>query len=411
MKKRLFASVITILFFLNIRAQEEFPLKFFNGELDYILEFSSNLSNDEDFFWRAKVLNEQNKIHEAISLLEKGVVNYDTNKQLKQLLADYYYKSHQYSKALVLYKTELENNENFIKTINILDFQNKHKISIDLLQERVALDSSNVQLYQMLGDNYLKLDSISQAINFFQSVLFMEPNNQKYAYKLAALYNKTENYNNAIAICDSAISNDSTSFNFVKLKGIACFRKGEYELASECFTRLLISGDSTVYFLKNTGISKYKLNETSEAKDFLRKAYLKDTTDSQITYFLSKCYENSVELDSVLYFLSKTEGLLMPDSAVMSYLYIDKAGYYHAITEYQMAVKCYIKAYSYKAENSLLFNIASINQYKLNKREQALKYYEAFIENVVEIEKSTLFELANERVAFLKRELFFEGKH
>lgn len=406
-----YTPIIFIFLFFNVSAQDEYPFKYFNEELDYILEHSSKLANVEDFFWRAKVLNAQDQTPQAIALLEKGIVTYDTNTQLKQLLADYYYQSHQYSKALNLYASELQNIDNFFKTITILDFQNKYRTSIDLLHERLTLDTCNVQLYQLLGDNYLKLDSLDQAINWYQSVIHMDPNNQKYAFKLAALYNKTENYNDAIAICDSVISKDSTSYNFVKLKGIACFKLGEYELASECFESLLSAGDSSAFVLKNMGISKSRLNETSEAKDLLRKAYSIETTDYEITYFLSKCYTNSAELDSVLFFLNRTQSLISPDSTLMSIIYIDKAKYYHDIAEYHTAVKCYINAHSYKTMNSLLFHIASINEFKLNNREQAIKYYEAYIENVVEREKATLLELAHERVALLKKDVFFEGNN
>jgi len=391
-------------------AQEGYPFKFFNREFDYILEYSANLSTEDDFYWRAKVLKEQKKTQEAISLLENSINTYDQNKQIKLLLADYYYETYQYSRAFSLYQTNLEDINVFIKTINILDFLGQNKKCVELVEERIAKDSNNIELYQMLGDNYLKLDSINQAINYYQKILLLNPDNQKYAYKLALLFNKAKKFDNALAISDSVITKDSTCFNFIKIKGIALFSKQEYVQASFCFMKLLYSGDSSIFNLKHYGICKYKLNELSESKYFLQKAYLKNPTDSEITYFLSKCYETSAEMDSGLFFLNKTELLLMPDSSSMYAIYVDKAIYYDALTIYDMAVNCFKIAYSYNEVNSLLFNIASIYQYKLNKKELALKYYESFIENIGDVEKSTLFDLAKERLTFLKEELFFEGK-
>lgn len=419
--RRIVILIIRVVLSSSLFSQVNYETLFINGEYEKIIQESKNLVSSNDYYWNSLILDKQGESLRAIEILSDGLSKYTNNQMLEKLLIDLLYKTGQYSQTKLLLSKYLENNDMFLKFINILGFESEYKTAINYLTEKIKTDSLNIEFLGLLGDYYFQIENLAASIATLEKLVILNPNDQKNLNKLANLYIKSKDYVKAIRICDIVLEKDTLNKKFIRVKGIANFSNANFDIAANCFKKLLALHDSDKFILKNLGVSEFRSSSFKESREHLLMAYKLDSNDYEINYFLGKAYLNSPSPEAGLFYLNRVDSLLQPDPKIISTLYYDKQSIYSSIGKYNEALKSYEMAYKYDAKPEYIFYIASLYQYKLDNKKKALEYYERFIsllppkpesEHIFDEKQITvsLRKAAETHIIDLKEEMFFKGE-
>lgn len=416
-------KIITVLVFItsNTLAQRNYELMYVKGSYDEILKESNSLKDTADYYWNSLVYDKQGKTFKSISVINEGLEKYPGNKILEKQLADYLYRTGQFSKARPLLTKYSKSPEMFVKLVKTLGFENEYQTAISLILERTVLDSANIEYLSLLGDYYYHIDSLFASIKVSEKLLILNPNDQGNLKKLANMYIKIKDYEKAIKVCDIVLVNDSTNKMFTRIKGIASFNNSDFVVAVECFKSLIEQGDSGKFVLKHLGICEFKNDLFEESRSHLLLAFEKDSNDFNICFFLGRAFLYSSSPEDGLYYLDRVDSLLQPDPKTISAIYFYKQEIYNAIGRFEDALINYQAAYKYNPNPEYIFYIASLHQYKLDNKNKAIEYYERFLsllpskpelKNIEDNRQITvsLKEAAEANIKYLKEQLFLKGK-
>lgn len=402
-------------------SQENYELLFIRGEYDKILQSSNGLLSPDDYFYTSLVHDKQGETLKAIAVLQDGLNKFANNQMLEVLLIEYLFKTGQYAQTKPLLITHLDSPGMFLRYINILGFEGDYALAVDSLNEKVKTDSLHIEYLSLLGEFYYQMDSLKASINAMEKLITINPHDQKNLHKLAGIYIKNKDFEQATELCDRVLVKDSLNKKFNRIKGIAAFNNANFEIAAPCFQLLMDQGDSSAFVLKHLGISEFKNKRFDFSREFLLSAYQRDSTDLEINYYLGKAYLNSPTPQEGLFYLNRVDSLMQPDPKIISSLYYDKQSIYSATGQYHEALKCYELAYQYNPRPEYIFYIASLYQHKLNNSRKALEYFEQFLALLPPKPESeyrndgnqvtvSLRKLAESNIVALKEEMFFKGE-
>ena len=419
--KRIKFLTICILLSSAAFSQENYEILFIKGENEKILQNSRDFVSPNDYFWNSLVLDKKGETFKAIEIVRDGLNKYANNQILEKLLIDLLYKTGQYSQTKPLLTKYPDSPDMFLKFMSILGFEGEYQAAVNYLTEKIKTDSLNTEYLSLLGEYYYQIDSLTASIHSLEKLITLNPNDQKNLYKLANLYVKNKDYIRAIEICDMVLMNDSLNKKFIGIKGIACFNNEDFDIAADCFKKLLEQGDSGKFVLKHLGVSEFRSSMFKLSEEHLLMAYQADSNDYEINYFLGKVYLNTTTPEAGLYYLNRVDSLLQPDPKIISTLHYDKQLIYYETGKFDEALKSYEMAYKYNPKPEYIFYIGSLYLYKLDNRKKALEYYERFIAQLPPKPKSehiigknqitlSLRKVAETKIIELKEELFFKGE-
>ncbi|MFC2129313.1 hypothetical protein ACFLQX_00885 [Bacteroidota bacterium] len=423
--RTILAATAIALFFWNpimVLGQTNYELLYLEGNYEEIITKAHQLQSVEDYYWYAQAMSKQGKALQSIPILEKGRAEHQGQEKLELLLANLYYETGNFVKAKPLLENYSSSHEVFIRLIELLEFQDSYQEAIDLLEHRLQYDSLNLALLVHLGDNYYQKDSLKDAINFYDKVYKLNPDDQTTANKLASLLVKIKEYDRSIEICDSILWKDPLNRKFMRIKASASFSNKDYSTSQAYFKSLFALGDSGAFILKHLGISEFHLQIHKDSRKHLLAAYDKDPNDFETCFMLGREFLNSTTPEKGLFYLEAADSLLQPDSSVMAAIYLEKKSIYYTINDFDRMLECYKKAYEYDPQAKYIFYMASLYQNTFKEKELALEYYTRFLEMLPppldlsenpdrEGQMNITFKSAAENAIIeLKEELFFEGK-
>ena len=402
--------------------QSNYELLYLEGNNELILSQSEQKSSAEDYYWNALIMSKQGNVLKAIETMKEGISRFEGQQKHELLIADLYYEAGNFLNAKPFFEKYQHIPEVFLKLIRILEFQNNYCEAIKLLDQKIGEDSLNISFLTHLGDNYFQIDSFQIAINYYEKVFNLNPEDQVTAHKLASLFLKVKETERSIEICNEVLKTDSLNKKFIRIKGSASFNDKDFVTAKDCFSSLYAFGDSGIFILKNLGISEFHTNSFIESREHLLKAFEKTPDDFEVCFVLGKGYLNSRTPVKGLYYFDKVVSLMQPDSTIMVALYLEKQSIYRTIDMPEKALECYRQVYAYEPKPNYLFYMASIHQYDLDEPKKALDLYILFLEKLpppVRIEDNpdlegqitiSLRSAAENSIISLKEKLFFEGK-
>jgi tetratricopeptide (TPR) repeat protein len=400
--------------------QETFELLFVKGDYDGILSKSSELNSSDAYYWHSLMLDRKGENLKSISFLKEGIEKYPQDTILEKQLADYYYKTGQYTQAKPMFYRYSDNPDVFLKLINVLGFEEDYRKGIELIKEKISTDSLNIELLSQLGDFYQQSGALSSSILIFEKLILINPNDLRSAIKLISLYIRTKDYMNAVERSDTYLKINPENIKLNTLKGMACFNMEDFHCAYPCFKVLLTKGDSSKFVFKHLGLIEFELGMFDASLEHLLEVFIKDDMDKETIYTLGKLYSRSDTPEEGLFYFNLVDSLMQPNPIILSNIYIEKQSIYYKLGNYEEALYCYLTAYSYDPQPQYLFFIASAYQTNLNDKRKALEYYEKFIAELPARPKSdsgkgkstttfTLKGAAENNIRRLKEELFFEG--
>lgn len=231
--------------------------------------------NDELFFQKAIILSKHKKHHDAIVVLNELLNHVDDPLDVWALLGMEY-----------LYLDDFENARlNFTKCINV-DFE-----------DYAALDNI-IYCYEMQG-------SFKQSIKFLKGYINRNPYSEVAWHQLGKQYFELQDYQSAIEAFDYAILIDDAFVGGYLEKAKSLEHLGHFEAAIENYMVSLELDDPTAFAYLRIGECYQKLKITGVAIDFYEKALYEDPLLDKAWFLLGNLFYESEHFEKAIYALEK----------------------------------------------------------------------------------------------------------
>ncbi|SEQ50166.1 Tetratricopeptide repeat-containing protein [Hyunsoonleella jejuensis] len=238
-----------------------------------------------------------------------------------------------------LYQLEPHNEEIFIQKANILSKQDNHKKAIEVLKHALDLSEDVVDIYSLIGMEYLFLDDFEEAKTCFMKCLeqdlddysalynviycfeFLEQHNEAIEYlnmfldknpycevawhQLGKQYVTLKKYKKALAAFDFAIISDDSFVGAYLERGKVLEKQGEYLEAIESYSITLKLDDPTSFALLRIGSCYEKLKKHDLALQYYYKTVHEDPLLDKGWIAITRFYKKRKNLQKALYYINK----------------------------------------------------------------------------------------------------------
>ena len=267
-------------------------------------------------------------------------------------------------------------------------------------KEILQLDSTNFKVYKQLAalinspTNKEKLDYLSKA-----NVL--NPVEADVAYDLAIGLNTLEEFEKAYAVLDPAIKADSNNFVLLKARMSTCISLHQYDEALNLGKRIMGSGDSSTYVVTSVGKIAYMQNAFDQAIGYFKYLERNEMQTETSLYFTALCYQKLKNYAMASDYIQRTiTESLSPNMAnyhMLSGSILEQRG---LIKDASLAYK---KGLEYESKASLYYNLAVLNDLKMNNKVAAVRYYNLYLKSKPDtIKQREALNYARSRISELK---------
>jgi len=285
----------------------------------------------------------QGKVALAKKAIKLGLEQHPTSTNLKLFKIEVYVFENQLDIAETLlndlYFLEPLNEEVFIQKANILSKKNKHQDAVDILKKALELTDDPIDLYSLIGMEYLFLDKFEDAKAYFMKCInedcndysalynmvycfdFLDQNNEAIDYlntfldknpysevawhQLGKQYFIIKEYSKALAAFDFAIISDDTFIGAFLEKGKVLEELKRYTEAIESYDMTLQLNDPTSFALLRIGNCYEKLDEDELAVQFYYKTVHEDPLLDKGWISITKFYNKKHNFQKALYYINK----------------------------------------------------------------------------------------------------------
>jgi len=249
----------------------------------------------------------------------------------------------------------------------------------------IAIDSNNFIAYKQLA-LLNKEGAITERVKYLKKAIELNPKEADVIVDLCQIYFKMNLHNQASEILEPALKADSANRQLLKTKIPISIAKKKYNEAIQTGQKLLSYGDSSTFVMSNLANSYFSVLDYKNA----------------LTYFL-KIKDGSIDNETLFYNLALTyRGLkdynnanLYLNKAIMEGISAKTASYYgllgdsfESINKNEEAISTYKRGLLFENNGSLYYNIALVYENKLNDKKNAIAYYNLYLKNFKEINKS-----------------------
>ena len=329
-------------------------------------------------------------------------------------LADCHFQSGAYEDALgTYYMLSSFAQDNILYKIRLMQASYRLKAYPQSIQagQAVLQRDSIPAVVSFVGDAFKQMEKPDSALWYYRKSLALKPMNESVLSKAMGILLDSENYDGAIALSEPFLAEDPDNMTIAPLKGVAYYRKGDYETASKVFQRQEDIGNDTYPIHYYLGQSYWHDLVLYRADKELIAAWQIDSSDVGLAYAIAAAKMDAYRpFDrDVKPWLDKALKMLEPDPAMMSRIHQQYGlGYYKTQNSWDQAIEHYKEAYKYNPKFiSALSTIAYCYQMKKDYK-QALEWYEKYLK--VARPGSNGYEFAVDNVKYLKGELFMEEK-
>ena len=280
--------------------------------------------------------------------------------------------------------------------------------SIQTGREVLQLDSIPAVMSYM-GDAFRQMEKADSALLYYRKSLALKPMNETVLSKAMGILIDREDYDGVVSICKPFLDLDPDNMTIAPLKGLALYRKGDYDAASGVFQRQKDIGNDTYPIHYYLGQSYWHFLVFSQAEKELVAAWQIDSSDVNLAYAIAAVkMEAFRSFDSeVKPWLDKALEMLEPDHNTLSRIHQQYGlGYYRQQDSWDKAIAHYKEAYRYNPKFiSALTTIAYCYQQKKDYK-RAIEWYEKYLQVARPDNKG--YDFAMDNLKYLKGELFME---
>ena len=257
-----------------------------------------------------------------------------------------------------------------------------------------------------VGDAFRQIEESDSALWYYRRALALRPMNQSTLAKAANILISKEDYDGALAITGPFLEEDPDNVSIAPLKGLALYRKGDYDSAIALFERQKEIGNESYPIHYYLGQSYWRANIIWRAEKELVAAWQIDSSDVSLAYSIAAVkYEayRSFEKD-IKPWLDRAIEMMQPDPALMYRIHQQYGLGYYREEAWSQAIEQYKEAYRYNPKFiSAISTIAYCYQQKKDYR-QAVEWYEKYLK--LARPGSPGYDFAKDNMDYLKAELF-----
>jgi tetratricopeptide (TPR) repeat protein len=412
MKKAIVFIISALVFqFTNAQTPVFEKAKLLQAQFDYVgalnvLNETSGLDSIESVNLKVTLLKGLNRYEDATKLLENYLIKDSLNLKIINELADCYRQVGKLQPAANCY----------LKALKIVDYQyfrlqlgntyilqDNYQAAITVFSELLMKDTANYLFVKQLARCYEASNQSVLALGLYSKYFVKYPNDAIVCNKMMNLNIKLTKYDDGLELGQNFVTKDSSNWSVNRTLAYLFYLKKKYQSSISRFKYCLSTGDSSNFAHKYLGMAYYGAEAYQDAKKYLEKAFLQDTTDFRTCYFTGVSAVRSISHDDGFGYLNKTLGLLKPHISYLSSAHQNIAENYNFIRKPKEALEHLLIAKGInRADTVLLYTIASQYDNYLFDDEKALVAYQEFVNTApakAPVKKDNPHEVSYYRVA------------
>ena len=287
-----------------------------NGDLP-LLKFESMLKTNTVYFFDSTEFEEiishymdVGKISLAKKGIKIGLQQHPDATELKLLKVEVMVFENNLSAAETLLdelqSLDASNEEIYIQRANILSKNDNHEGAIMLLQQALHLSTDNIDIYSLLGMEYLFLDDFKLAKQSFMKCVDFDEADYSSLYNVIYCFEYLEDFDGAITYLNTYLEDNPYSEVAWHQLGKQYYSKRMYKEALTAFDFAIISDDTFIGAYFEKGIVLEKLGEYQEAIENYETTISIDDPTSHAFLRIGKCYEKLENYEMAKYYFYQT---------------------------------------------------------------------------------------------------------
>ena len=312
----------------------------------------------------------------AKKAVKLGLQQHPASIDLKLLRVEIYIFENELDKASVLLKIidrlEPNNDEVFIQKATISSKNGNHKEAIELLKKALTFTDDKVDIWSLLGMEYLYLDDFKNARLVFEKCILVDYEDYSALYNLVYCFDMDKEHEEAITYLNSYIEiNPYCEVAWHQL-GRQYFILEMYQEALNSFDYAVLIDESFIGGYLEKAKTLEQLERYKQAIDnYLITLQLDDAT-AFVYLRIGECHEKIENFDEAISFYKKA----VHEDPLLDKGWMMLANIYHAQNNFQKAAYYISKALTIEEDNSLYWRRYSEINLKLNFYEEAVAGFE-----------------------------------
>ena len=312
----------------------------------------------------------------AKKAVKLGLQQHPASIDLKLLRVEIYIFENELDKASVLLKIidrlEPNNDEVFIQKATISSKNGNHKEAIELLKKALTFTDDKVDIWSLLGMEYLYLDDFKNARLVFEKCILVDYEDYSALYNLVYCFDMDKEHEEAINYLNSYIEiNPYCEVAWHQL-GRQYFILEMYQEALNSFDYAVLIDESFIGGYLEKAKTLEQLERYKQAIDnYLITLQLDDAT-AFVYLRIGECHEKIENFDEAISFYKKA----VHEDPLLDKGWMMLANIYHAQNNFQKAAYYISKALTIEEDNSLYWRRYSEINLKLNSYEEAVAGFE-----------------------------------
>jgi len=322
----------------------------------------------------------QGKMSLAKKAIKLSLDQHPTSTNLKLFKVEVYVFENKLIEADILlnqlYLIEPMNEEIYIQKANILSKKDEHQQAIDVLKKALELTDDVIDLYSLIGMEYLFLDQYEDAKTYFIKCLEEDLEDYSALYNVIYCFEFLNQNKEAIEYLNSFLdSNPYCEIGWHQL-GKQYYELKEYKKALAAFDFAIISDDTFVGAYLEKGKVLEKLKRFEEAIEFYNISLKLDDPTSFALLRIGYCYEKLKNHDLAVQYYYKT----VHEDPLLDKGWIAITKFYNKKRNYQKALYYINKALNIDSENVIYWKLFSQINMRLNHFEEAERGFKRTLE-------------------------------
>jgi len=352
-----------------------------------LLKFESMLKTNHVLFFDSEEFENiihhylnQGKMSLAKKAIKLGLDQHPTSTNLKLFKVEVFVFENKLVQADALlnelYRLEPLNEEIYIQKANILSKKDEHLQAIDVLKKALELTDDVVDIYSLIGMEYLFLDHFEEAKTYFIKCLEEDIEDYSALYNVIYCFDFLEQNQEAIAYLNSFLDDNPYCEVAWHQLGKQYYDLKDYKKALSAFDFAIISDDTFVGAYLEKGKVLEKLKRFEEAIEFYSFTLKLDDPTSFALLRIGNCYEKLKQDDLAVQYYYKT----VHEDPLLDKGWIAITRFYNRKRNYQKALYYINKAINIDSENVIYWKLYSQINLKLKLYEEAERGFKKTLE-------------------------------
>ncbi|MCB0449702.1 MAG: tetratricopeptide repeat protein [Confluentibacter sp.] len=275
-----------------------------------------------------------------------------------------------------LYRLDPTNEEIYIQKANIFSKKDEHEQAIEVLKKALEFTDDVVDLYSLIGMEYLFLDQFEEAKTFFIKCLEEDVEDYSALYNVIYCFEFLNEVEGAIDYLNAFLDKNPYCEVAWHQLGKQYYTLRNYKKALAAFDFAIISDDTFVGAYLERGKVLEKLKRFEEAIENYSITLELDEPSSFALLRIGFCYEKLKNDDLAVQYFYKT----VHEDPMLDKGWIAITRYYNRKRNYQKALYYINKAINIDSENVIYWKLYSQINQRLNQFEEAERGFKKTLE-------------------------------